>query len=74
MDCISCETILRDALHAVSNIKVLSLTHKTGKLTIEYTSEKDLKKLEAILKKHEYTLKDDNSHQQKRSIQALIGQ
>lgn len=74
MDCISCETILRDALHDVPNIKVLSLTHKTGKLTIEYSSEKDLNKLESILKKHEYTLKDDNNHQQKRSIQGLIEQ
>jgi len=40
MDCVSCETVLRDSLDAVPNIKVLSLTHKTWKMTIEYKNIK----------------------------------
>lgn len=59
MDCISCETVLHDALEAVPTIKVLSLTHKTGKMTFEYKSSADLEKLETILKEHNYTLREE---------------
>lgn len=61
MDCVSCETVLRDSLDAVPSIKVLSLTHKTGKMTIEYTSKDDLNKLEKILKEHDYSLVEENA-------------
>jgi sulfite exporter TauE/SafE len=59
MDCVSCETVLRDALDAVPSIKVVSLTHKTWKMTIEYKSKNDLKKLQTILAEHEYTLTEN---------------
>lgn len=62
MDCISCETVLRDALDAVPSIQVLSLTHKTWKMTIEYTSPDDLHKLEQILHQHEYTLIEEDAY------------
>jgi cation transport ATPase len=76
MDCISCETVLRDALEAVPTIKVLSLTHKTGKMTIEYSSEEDLKVLESILKQHNYSLREENtvpSSEQSLTDQIAIG-
>jgi copper chaperone CopZ len=59
MDCVSCETVLHDALEAVPTIKVLSLTHKTGKMTFEYKNSADLEKLETILKEHNYTLREE---------------
>jgi copper chaperone CopZ len=61
MDCISCETVLRDALEEVPTIKVVSLKHKTGKLEMEYESPADIKKLEDILKQHNYRLSDHPS-------------
>jgi copper chaperone CopZ len=61
MDCVSCETVLRDALDAVPSIKVLSLTHKTGKMIIEYKTPDDLKKLKSILHHHDYTLREESS-------------
>jgi Heavy-metal-associated domain len=60
MDCVSCETVLRDALDEVPSIKVLSLTHKTGKMIIEYTSDNDIKALKHILEQHNYTLIEEN--------------
>lgn len=61
MDSISCETVLRDALDVLPNIKILSLTHKTGKMMLEYHSEKDLHELERILHQHNYTLLEEHS-------------
>ncbi len=58
MDCVSCETVLRDALDAVPSIKVHALSHKTGKMTLEYTSKDDRDKLNAILTEHDYSLSE----------------
>jgi len=62
MDCVSCETVLRDSLDAVPSIKVLALTHKTWKMTIEYTSKNDLKKLKKILSEHDYSLIEEHEY------------
>lgn len=59
MDCISCETVLHDALEAVPTIKVLTLSHKTGKMDIEYKNPQDLNKLESILKANNYSMLDE---------------
>jgi P-type Cu2+ transporter len=59
MDCVSCETVLHDALEAVPTIDVLSLTHKTGKMTFTYTNPADLEKLKNILKEHNYTMREE---------------
>jgi sulfite exporter TauE/SafE len=74
MDCISCETILKDALDAVPDIKVISLTHKTWKLTIEYSSDKEFIKLKDILKEYDYSLVEDKEssiRQSKKSAKRL---
>ena len=62
MDCVSCETVLRDSLDAVPSIKVLALTHKTWKMTIEYKSKNDLKKLRKILGEHDYSLVEEHEY------------
>lgn len=63
MDCIACETVLHDALEKIKTIKVVSITHKTGKMTIEYASEKDLTTLRTILKEHNYSLQEERWNQ-----------
>jgi|GEM_PF-6208007 len=60
MDCIACESVLHDALTAVPAVKVVSLTHKTGKMTVEYKSKRSLNKLERILNKHDYSLVEES--------------
>ena len=67
MDCVSCETVLRDSLDEVPSIKVLSLSHKTWKMTIEYWSSKDLDALEQILKKHDYSLVEEKDMKEESS-------
>lgn len=77
MDCVSCETVLRDSLDTLPSIKVLSLTHKTWKMTIEYTSKNDVKELEKLLKKHDYALVEEqtqNTSSREKNIDKRIEQ
>lgn len=61
MHCIACEMLIEKEIEDIKWLKVLSLTHKTWKVELEYQDEKSFDKFKEILKKNNYSLEEQHN-------------
>lgn len=55
MHCTSCEVLIKDSLEETGAIKNISISHKTGKLSLDFDPKKiTLKKIKEIVKGEGY--------------------
>lgn len=65
MHCKSCEILLEDKINANKDVKVISISHKTGKLTLELKNNTDLESVKTLINKQGYQIQEDSPKKEK---------
>lgn len=64
MHCVSCEILIKNNLKNIPWVSVKKLSHRTGKLELEYKNASDLNKIENAISKSGFSIKDNSKTSQ----------
>ena len=69
MHCISCEMIIEKEFEDIKWLKIISLTHKTWKIELEYDNDDVIEQVRTILNKNNYSLHESKNEKADNKIE-----